>query len=247
MKVEMNGQIILVSGGSRGIGYAIVEAFLQAGAHVIITAKHEQTLLEAEKKLSEKGTVTPMVCDIADPNQVESLFFRVKDRYKRLDCLVNAAGITRDQLAVRMKDSDWQEVIQVNLNGTFYMCRKAIRMMIAQRAGTLINVSSVVGLHGNVGQANYSASKAGIIALTKTLARESAGKNIRVNAVAPGYIETDMTRNLPDNIKESILNNIPLNRFGTPGDVAALVVFLASSQAAYLTGQTYIVDGGMTM
>ncbi|MDK2975933.1 MAG: 3-oxoacyl-[acyl-carrier protein] reductase [Candidatus Marinimicrobia bacterium] len=238
---------ILISGGSRGIGYAIAEHFLKFRSHVIIVGQNPERLLAAAENLSSYGLVTPIACDISEPTEVENLFAEIKSRFSTLDCLVNAAGITRDQLAVRMKDSDWDAVLQVNLSGTFYMCRKAIRMMMAQNGGSVINISSVVGLHGNIGQANYSASKAGVIALTKTLAREVAVKNIRVNAIAPGFIETDMTKNLPVQVKENFLNSIPMRRFGLPRDVSGLAVFLASEEAAYITGQTFVVDGGMSM
>ncbi|MGC9513107.1 MAG: 3-oxoacyl-[acyl-carrier-protein] reductase [Fidelibacterota bacterium] len=247
MKSDLKDKNILISGGSRGIGYAIAEHFLKFGSHAIIVGKNPERLSAAAKNLSAYGPVTPLVCDISVSTEVDALFAEIKSRFLTLDCLVNAAGITRDQLAVRMKDNDWDAVIQVNLNGTFYMCRKAVRMMMAQQGGAVINISSVVGLHGNIGQANYSASKAGVIALTKTLARETAGKNIRVNAIAPGFIETDMTKNLPDQIKENFLNSIPMKRFGLPRDVSGLAVFLASEDAAYITGQTFVVDGGMSM
>lgn len=247
MKSDLKDKNILISGGSRGIGYAIAEHFLKSGSRVIIVGKNPERLSSAAENLSAYGPVTPLVCDISVSMEVDALFSEIKSRFSALDCLVNAAGITRDQLAVRMKDNDWDAVIQVNLNGTFYMCRKAVRMMMAQQGGTVINISSVVGLHGNIGQANYSASKAGVIALTKTLAREAAGKNIRVNAIAPGFIETDMTKNLPDQVKENFLNSIPMKRFGLPRDVSGLAVFLASEEAAYITGQTFVVDGGMSM
>jgi len=239
--------VIIVSGGSRGIGYAIAEAFLNAGAQVLIIARNPDRLREAAEKLASAGSVTTRVCDVTNPEAVLELFQFVADTFRRIDCVVNAAGITRDQLMIRMKDQDWHDVINANLNGTFYMCRRAARMMIRQNSGCIINISSIIGLHGNIGQANYSASKAGMIALTKSLARELAGKNIRVNAVAPGFIDTDMTRELPDTIKESILNGIPLSRMGMPEDVAGIVLFLASGFASYITGQTVVVDGGMTM
>ncbi|HAE86947.1 TPA: 3-oxoacyl-[acyl-carrier-protein] reductase [Candidatus Marinimicrobia bacterium] len=247
MKSNLKDKNILISGASRGIGYAIAEHFLKSCSHVIIVGQNPGRLSEAAENLSTYGPVTPIVCDISESTEVENLFAEIKSRFSTLDCLVNAAGITRDQLAVRMKDSDWDAVIQVNLSGTFYMCRKAVRMMMAQQGGSVINISSVVGLHGNIGQANYSASKAGVIALTKTLARETAGKNIRVNAIAPGFIETDMTKNLPAQVKENFLNSIPMRRFGLPRDVSGLAVFLASEEAAYITGQTFVVDGGMSM
>lgn len=243
----MNGKRILVSGGSRGIGYSIAEHFLKAGAHVIITGQNPERLAGAGEKLSQLGSVTPMRCDIAESEQVDALFRDIKKESVTLDCLVNAAGITRDQLTVRMKDNDWDAVIRVNLTGTFYMCRRAVRMMMTQQSGSIINISSVVGLHGNAGQANYSASKAGVIALTKTLARESAGKNIRVNVIAPGFIDTDMTKDLPDHVKDYFMNSIPMKRPGIPRDVSGLTVFLASDYAAYITGQTFVVDGGMSM
>jgi len=247
MKSDLKDKNILISGGSRGIGYDVAEHFLKSGSHVIIVGKNPERLSAAAENLSIYGPVTPMQCDISESMKVDTLFAEIKSRFTTLDCLVNAAGITRDQLAVRMKDSDWDVVIRVNLNGTFYMCRRAIRMMMAQHGGSVINISSVVGLHGNVGQANYSASKAGVIALTKTLAREVAGKNIRVNVIAPGFIETDMTKDLPDQVKENFLNSIPMKRFGLPRDVSGLAIFLASEDAAYITGQTFVVDGGLSM
>jgi 3-oxoacyl-[acyl-carrier protein] reductase len=247
MNIRFEDKVVVVSGGSRGIGYAIAEAFLKAGARVIIVAKNLDRLREAAGQLALSGNVEARVCDVTDPDAVLDLFQFVTDTYERLDCVVNAAGITRDQLMIRMKDEDWHDVINANLNGIFYVCRRAARIMIRQNTGCIINISSIIGMHGNIGQANYSASKAGIIAMTKSLAREVAGKNIRVNAVAPGFIDTDMTRKLPDDIKESILKGIPLNRMGVTGDVAGIVLFLASDFASYITGQTVVVDGGMTM
>jgi len=247
MHVNFNDKVIIVIGGSRGIGYAIAEAFLKAGAMVLIVAKNPDRLRDAADKLSQSGKVASQACDITDSDAVLELFQFVADTYGWADCVVNAAGITRDQLMIRMKDQDWHDVINANLNGTFYVCRRAARMMIRQNRGCIINISSIIGLHGNFGQANYSASKAGMIAMTKSLARELAGKNIRVNAVAPGFIDTDMTRDLPDTIKESTLDKIPLSRMGMPEDVAGIVLFLASDYASYITGQTVIVDGGMTM
>lgn len=247
MILSFTDKVVVVSGGSRGIGYAIAEAFIKAGARVLIVARNPERLSEAAGKLIQSGDVDARSCDVTDPDAVLELFQFVADTYGRADCVVNAAGITRDQLMIRMKDQDWHDVINANLNGTFYVCRRAARMMIRQNSGCIINISSIIGLHGNFGQANYSASKAGMIAMTKSLARELAGKNIRVNAVAPGFIDTDMTRELPDTIKETTLNRIPLSRMGMPEDVAGIVLFLASDYASYITGQTVIVDGGMTM
>ncbi|MDD5582632.1 MAG: 3-oxoacyl-[acyl-carrier-protein] reductase [Candidatus Marinimicrobia bacterium] len=247
MKIDLNGKNVLVSGGSRGIGYAIAEEFLQAGAHIILVGQNSERLMNATERLSKKGKVTPFQCNIAESKEVDDLFVILKKEGSSLDCLINAAGITRDQLTVRMKDTDWEEVIRVNLTGTFFMCRRAVRMMMSQQSGSIVTISSVVGLHGNAGQGNYGASKAGVIAFSKSLAQEVAGKNIRVNVIAPGYIETDMTKNLPDHVKESFLNSIPMNRPGMPQDISGLAVFLCSDYAAYITGQTFVVDGGMAM
>ncbi|MBW2583146.1 MAG: 3-oxoacyl-[acyl-carrier-protein] reductase [Deltaproteobacteria bacterium] len=240
---------ILVTGGSRGIGRGICLAFARSGNHIYFNySSAGEAAAQTEKLVAEAGgTATGIQVNVASEKEVIGFVARALDETGRVDVLVNNAGITRDGLIVRMKEADWEAVLNVNLKGAF-LCTKAVtKPMMKQRYGRIINVSSVVGVSGNPGQANYVASKAGIIGLTKGVARELASRGITANVVAPGYIETDMTADLPDKAKDAMVSQIPLGRSGTPEDIAAAVVFLASDQAAYITGQVLHVSGGMYM
>jgi 3-oxoacyl-[acyl-carrier protein] reductase len=240
---------ILVTGGSRGIGRGICLAFAHADNHIFFNySSAGEAAAQTEKLVAEAGgTATGLQVNVASEKEVAGFVARALDDTGRIDVLVNNAGITRDGLLVRMKESDWEDVLNINLKGTFLCIKAVTKPMMKQRFGRIINVSSVVGVSGNPGQANYVASKAGIIGLTKGVAKELASRNITANVVAPGYIETDMTANLPDKAKEAMVSQIPLGRPGTAEDIAAAVVFLASDKAAYITGQTLHVSGGMYM
>ena len=240
---------ILVTGGSRGIGRGICLAFARSGNHIYFNySSAGEAAAQTEKLVAEAGgTATGIQVNVASEKEVIGFVARALDETGRIDVLVNNAGITRDGLIVRMKEADWEAVLNVNLKGAFLCTKAATKPMMKQRYGRIINVSSVVGVSGNPGQANYVASKAGIIGLTKGVARELASRGITANVVAPGYIETDMTADLPDKAKDAMVSQIPLGRSGTPEDIAAAVVFLASDQAAYITGQVLHVSGGMYM
>ncbi len=240
---------ILVTGGSRGIGRGICMAFAQSGNHIYFNyASAADAAVETEKRVAEAGgKAVGMQVNVASEKEVAAFVGRALDETGRVDVLVNNAGITRDGLIVRMKETDWDDVVNINLKGTFNCIKAVSKAMIKQRSGRIINVSSVVGVSGNPGQANYVASKAGIIGLTKAVAKELAARGITANAVAPGYIATDMTTSLSDKAREMMVSQIPLGRVGTPEDIAAAVVFLASDQAAYITGQVIHVNGGMYM
>ena len=240
---------ILVTGGSRGIGRGICLAFAHADNHIFFNySSAGEAAAQTERLVAEAGgTATGIQVNVASEKEVSEFVARALDETGRIDVLVNNAGITRDGLLVRMKESDWEDVLNINLKGTFLCIKAVTKPMMKQRYGRIINVSSVVGVSGNPGQANYVASKAGIIGLTKGVAKELASRGITANVVAPGYIETDMTADLPDKAKEAMVNQIPLGRAGTPEDIAATVVFLASDSAAYITGQVIHVSGGMYM
>jgi 3-oxoacyl-[acyl-carrier protein] reductase len=244
---QFDGKIAIVTGASRGIGRAIAEQLAAAGATVVCVARGANADPAAEAIRAAGGRAEAASADVADAAAVETLVSGVAERHGRIDILVNNAGITRDQLLLRMKRADWDEVIATNLTSSFTICQAAIRPMIRQRSGRIIAISSVVGQSGNAGQANYAASKAGLIGFCKSLAREVASRNVTVNVVAPGLIDTDMTRAIAGNAKIDWAAQIPLGRPGTTAEVAAAVRFLASDEASYITGQVLAVNGGMYM
>jgi 3-oxoacyl-[acyl-carrier protein] reductase len=237
---SLEGRTALVTGGSRGIGRAIAAELANAGAQVVVG--YRSGAEEAEGVASEIGGKA-IQADVADPDEAK----RLVDEAGEVDVLVNNAGVTRDGLLVRMPDEDWRNVLDTNLGGTFNTCRAASRGMMKRRSGAIVNISSVVGVHGNPGQTNYAASKAGIIGFTKALARELGSRGVRANVVAPGYISTRLTNELPDELRQTMLANTPLGRFGEPEDVAGAVRFLCSDAAAFVTGEVLLVDGGLGM
>ncbi len=244
--MELTGQTALVTGGSRGIGRAIAVALAEGGARVAVTARDASRAEQAASALPGSGHKAYAV-DVADPAAVDALVRQVEEDFGGIDILVNNAGITRDNILMRLKDEDWDTVLDTNLRGAFNTIRAASRGMMKRRAGRIINITSVVGIVGNKGQSNYAASKAGLIGLTKAVARELASRNILVNAVAPGYIETDMTAELPDAAREALMGQIALGRLGQPEEIAGVVRFLAGPAAGYITGQVLVVDGGMVI
>jgi 3-oxoacyl-[acyl-carrier protein] reductase len=241
------GRVAIVTGGGRGIGRAIAVRLAEEGANLGISYRsNDDAAEETAESVREAGVKCELFKgDVSSPGDVEALFTGVSDAFGRVDILVNNAGITRDNLMMRMKEEEFDEVLQTNLKGTYLCTRAALRPMVRARWGRIVNLSSVVGLVGNAGQANYAASKAGIIGFTKSVAREVAQRGITVNAVAPGYVETELTGTLPEKVKDQIRDQIPAGRFGGPEEVAEVVAFLAD--AGYVTGQTIAVDGGMTM
>jgi 3-oxoacyl-[acyl-carrier protein] reductase len=236
----LGGKTALVTGGSRGIGRAIAAELAHAGASVVVG--YRSGAEEAEAVAAEIGG-RAVEADVSDADEARRLVEEAGD----LDILVNNAGITRDGLLMRMPDDDWHAVLETNLGGVFHTCRAASRGMLKRRSGSIVNISSVVGVHGNPGQTNYAAAKAGIIGFTKSLARELGNRGVRANVVAPGYISTRLTEELPDELKELMLQNTPLGRFGAPEDVAGAVRFLCSDEASFITGEVLLVDGGLGM
>ena len=245
----LDGKVALVTGGSRGIGRAIALRLGQEGADVAVCARNVEAAGEVASEIEGLGRKCLVrACDVADAEQAGALIASTIEELGQLDILVNNAGVTRDNLLMRMKEEDWDEVLAINLKGAFNCARAAVRPMLKARGGRIVNITSVVGLQGNAGQANYAASKAGLIGLTKSLARELASRGITANAVAPGLVpETGMTGELAAEVQQQMLSAVPLGRAGTPEDVAHAVAFLASEQAAYITGQVLVVDGGMVM
>ncbi|MEO0189810.1 MAG: 3-oxoacyl-[acyl-carrier-protein] reductase [candidate division WOR-3 bacterium] len=243
--MNLNDKVALVTGGAAGIGAAICKKFVENGAKIIIGDIDEQNGNLLAEKLGKNAYF--YFLNITDENNVNKVVDDIAKTYGKIDILVNNAGITNDKLLLRMTKEDFNQVIEVNLTGTFLVTRAVSRYMIKQRFGRIINIASVIGLIGNIGQANYAASKAGIIGLTKSCAKEFAQRNITVNAIAPGFIETRMTEGLSSEVKEAYLKLIPLGRFGRPEDVAELALFLSSDQAGYITGQVITLDGGMVM
>jgi 3-oxoacyl-[acyl-carrier protein] reductase len=245
----VEGRVALVTGGGRGIGRAIAVRLAREGARVAISYRSNDAAAEETVELVRKAGVEceTFKGDVASLEDVEALMKGVGEAFGAVEILVNNAGTTRDNILLRMKDSEFDEVLATNLKGTYLCTRAALRGMVRARWGRIVNISSVVGLLGNAGQANYAASKAGIIGFTKSVAREVAGRGITANAVAPGYVETELTGVLPENIKEQILGQVPMGRLGEPEEIAEVVTFLAGERGAYVTGQTIAVDGGMVM
>lgn len=243
--MDFENKIVIVTGAAQGIGLKIALRFARRGARLALFDVNSRALEEAKQAMPVPDKVMTEVTDVTNLPEVEKNINKVIDNWKRVDILVNNAGITRDNLMLRLSESDWDSVINVNLKGSFNCAKVVSRYMVKQRAGKIINISSVIGIMGNPGQANYGASKAGLIGLTKSLARELGQRNITVNAVAPGYIRTAMTDKISDKVKENMLARIPLCRLGEPEDVAGAVAFLASKEADYITGQVLVVDGGL--
>ena len=248
MSGALNGQLAVVTGGATGIGRAIADALAEDGATVAIVARNLERAQAAAAEMTAHGRPAhAYAADVADESAVDAAFDAVLKAHGRLDILVNNSGVTRDGLILRMSDAQWNEVVDTNLKGAFHCCRAAARPLLKQKSGRIVNVSSVVGVMGNPGQANYVASKAGVIGLTKALAREFAPRGVTVNAVAPGFIRTAMTDVLPDAQKEALNAKIPMGRMGEGEDIGAAVAYLASKEAGYVTGQTLHVNGGMAM
>ncbi|HWR07060.1 3-oxoacyl-[acyl-carrier-protein] reductase [Sporomusa sp.] len=247
--MHLDGHVAIVTGASRGIGRAIAIALANVGAKVVINyAGNAEAAEEVRKAITDKGgDAITIQADVANAEAVETLVKKTIEAYGKIDVLVNNAGITRDGLLMRMKDEDWDAVMNTNLKGVFYCTKAVSKFMMKQRSGKIINMTSVVGVMGNAGQANYAAAKAGVIGFTKSMAKELASRGITVNAIAPGFIATDMTHGLSEQVKVDLATKIPLNRLGTAEDVAAAAVFLATESANYITGQTLNVDGGMVM
>ena len=245
---NLTDKVAIVTGASRGIGEAIAKQLSSCGAKIILIARNSDQLVAVKETIISNGGIAESIAgDVSNLNSISEIVTNTMDKWGRIDILVNNAGIVRDNIIMRMKEDDWDSVMNINLKGCFNGIKSVARPMIKNKAGRIINITSVIGQIGNAGQSNYAASKAGIMGLTKSMAKELGSRNITVNAVAPGYITTDMTNELNDEVKEQLKSSIPLGRLGTPDDVANLVCFLASDEAGYITGQTFNVDGGMVM
>jgi 3-oxoacyl-[acyl-carrier protein] reductase len=245
MSIDLSGKVAFITGSTRGIGLAIARAFYAAGAKVAIVGRDAGRAQTVAAELGER--TTGVGCDVTDAAQVEAALAAAEAALGPVDILVNNAGLTRDNILLRLTDADWDAVLDANLKGAFHTTRLVIKGMMKRRSGRIINVTSIVGLVGNKGQANYAASKAGLIGFSKSVAKEYASRGVLVNCIAPGYIETDMTSGLPDAAKATLLEDIALGRLGRPEDVAGAALFLASDLAAYITGQVLVVDGGMVI
>ena len=245
---NLTDKVAIVTGASRGIGEAIAKQLSSCGAKIILIARNSDQLVAVKETIISNGGIAESIAgDVSNLNSISEIVTNTIDKWGRIDILVNNAGITRDNIIMRMKENDWDSVMNINLKGCFNGIKSVARPMIKNKAGRIINITSVIGQIGNAGQSNYAASKAGIMGLTKSMAKELGSRNITVNAVAPGYITTDMTNELNDEVIKQMKSSIPLGRLGTPDDVANLVCFLASDEAGYITGQTFNVDGGMVM
>ena len=246
--MELLGKVALVTGAAQGIGKAIALLLAEKGADVVVSDINVEKAQETAREIEEKGRKSmALKVNVADPDEVEQMVETIIEKFSRIDILVNNAGITRDKLLLRMSSEDWDAVLDVNLKGVFNCTKSVIKYMSKQRSGKIVNIASVVGLMGNVGQANYAASKAGVIGFTKTVAREFAQRGININAIAPGYIQTPMTEVLPEKVKEELMRLIPMGRLGQPEDVAQAVLFLVSEASNYVTGQVLNVNGGIYM
>ncbi len=246
--MELQNKVALVTGGAQGIGKTISEELVRNGAHVVLADVNlEGAQATAEAINNSGGSASAVKIDVSNPAEVKQVFDSIMKDKKPVDILINNAGITRDGLMIRMKEVDWDIVLNINLKGSFLCSQQAAKQMMKQKSGAIVNIASIVGVMGNFGQANYSASKAGVIGLTKTLAREVASRGIRVNAVAPGFIDTEMTRVLDESVRQSLIEQIPLAKLGLPEDVARCVAFLVSDRSSYITGQVINVNGGMLM
>jgi len=243
----LSGRVAVITGSGRGIGLEIGRRFAENGAKIVLVDISRELLDSARQKFESQAEVLAVPCDVSSAESVDQLVEKTVEHFGSLDILVNNAGVTRDGLLMRLKEDDWDFVLDVNLKGAFLASQAAAKVMIKKRFGRIINISSVVGLMGNFGQANYSSSKAGLIGLTKSAAKELAGRGVTVNAIAPGYIETEMTSSLSERIKAQFMDQIPLKRAGKSSDVANVALFLASDLGSYVTGQTIQVDGGMLM
>ncbi|MDH4132685.1 MAG: 3-oxoacyl-[acyl-carrier-protein] reductase [Gemmatimonadota bacterium] len=245
MQIDLNGQVAFVTGSTRGIGRAVAAALYQAGAKVAVVGRDAARAESVARELGERAV--GVGCNVSDGAQVEAAVGAAEKSLGPITILVNNAGITRDNLLLRMSEAEWDDVMQANLKGAFHTTKAVLRGMMKRRQGRIINISSIIGIVGNKGQANYAASKAGLIAFTKSVAKEYGSRGILANAVAPGFIETDMTGGLPEEARQAMLGGVTLGRFGAPADVAGAVLFLASDLAGYITGQTLVVDGGIAV
>lgn len=246
--MDFKGKTIVVTGSTRGIGREIAVQFAQAGGNVMVIGRDGERAAQVRDEITAaNGQADAFACDVTNAENVVEIVNKILDKHKGIDILVNNAGITKDNLLLRMSETDWDEVMTVNLKGVFHFSKVVSKAMLRAKKGKIINISSIIGIVGNAGQANYAASKAGIIGFTKSLAKEFASRGITANAVAPGYIETDMTAQLKTSAQEDLLKDIPLGKFGTASDVAGACLFLASELADYITGQTIVVDGGMAI
>ena len=246
--MRLEDRIVLITGSARGIGKEIAHTFANEGATVIISDINAESAAATSEEFSKAGVESSsFACDVTNMQSVEEMINKILDKYSRIDILVNNAGITKDNLLLRMSENEWDAVLNTNLKGVFCCTKVVTRFMLKARKGKIINIASIIGITGNAGQANYAASKAGIIGFTKSIAKEFASRGITSNAVAPGFIQSDMTEKLSDKAREEIFKTIPLGKLGTPQDVANTCLFLASSDADYITGQTIVIDGGMTI
>ena len=246
MNLNLKNKVVIITGASRGIGKSIAKGFFDNNCKVALISRNKKDLIDTKNVIGAKSNnIQLFPCDISNFSDVQNVIDKVINYYGNIDILINNAGITKDSLILRMKEEDWDTVVDVNLKGCFNTVKAVVKQMIRNKKGSIINISSVIGLIGNAGQTNYAASKAGIFGLTKSLAKELGSRNITVNAIAPGYVQTSMTEKLSTNIKNDLYKNIPLKRLGSAEDIANLVLFLSSEKASYITGQIMNVDGGM--